>query len=110
MVAWKEPIAQRALDAGGMRGVVIAPGVAYGDGGGGIPGLLLGSPRDDAGNLIMLGSGDQHWATVHVADLARFFRLVLDDDSARGRYVIGNGLSPTVGEITDAAAVVAGAT
>jgi len=25
MVAWKEPIAQRALDAGGMRGVVIAP-------------------------------------------------------------------------------------
>ena len=57
MVAWKEPIAQRALDAGGMRGVVIAPGVAYGDGGGGVPGLLLGSPRDDAGNLIMLGTG-----------------------------------------------------
>src|SRR6478752_5259865 len=25
MVAWKEPIAQRALDAGEMRGVVIAP-------------------------------------------------------------------------------------
>ena len=28
-----------------MRGVVIVSGVAYGDGGGGIPGLLLGSPR-----------------------------------------------------------------
>src|SRR6476469_4336552 len=26
MVSWKEPIAQRALDASGMRGVVIAPG------------------------------------------------------------------------------------
>src|SRR5882762_7318261 len=37
MVSWKEPIAQRALDAGDMRGVVIAPGVAYGDGGGGVP-------------------------------------------------------------------------
>jgi uncharacterized protein YbjT (DUF2867 family) len=70
MVAWKEPIAQRALDAGDMRGVVISPGVAYGDGGGGVPGLLLGSPRDDAGNLIMLGTGRQRWATVHVADLA----------------------------------------
>ncbi len=94
MVAWKEPIAQRALDAGDMRGVVIAPGVAYGDGGGGVPGLLLGSPRDDAGNLIMLGTGRQHWATVHVADLANFFRRALENDSARGHYVVGDGLEP----------------
>jgi nucleoside-diphosphate-sugar epimerase len=109
MVAWKEPIAQRALDAGGMRGVVIAPGVAYGDGGGGVPGLLLGSPRDDAGSLIMLGSGHQHWATVHVADLADFFRRALEDDSARGNYVVGDGLNPTVAELTEAAAVAVGA-
>jgi nucleoside-diphosphate-sugar epimerase len=109
MVAWKEPIAQRALDAGGMRGVVIAPGVAYGDGGGGVPGLLLGSPRDDSGNLIMLGTGRQHWATVHVADIADFFRRALEDDSARGQYVVGDGLNPTVAELTEAAAVAAGA-
>ena len=98
IVAWKEPIEQRLLDAGGMRGVVIVPGVAYGDGGGGVPGLLLGSPRDDAGNLIMLGTGQQHWATVHVADLADFFRRALEDDSARGHYVVGDGLNPTVAE------------
>src|SRR4051812_34392628 len=109
MVSWKVPIAQRALDATDMRGVVIAPGVAYGDGGGAVPGLLLGSPRDDAGNLIMLGTGHQHWATVHVADLADFFRRALEDDSARGHYVIGDGLNPTVAEITEAAAVAAGA-
>jgi nucleoside-diphosphate-sugar epimerase len=109
MVAWKEPIAQRALDAGQMRGVVISPGVAYGDGGGGVPGLLLGSPRDDAGNLIMLGTGRQHWATVHVADLADLFRRALEDDSARGHYVVGDGLNPTVAELTEAAAVAAGA-
>src|SRR3954449_5857492 len=109
MVSWKEPIAQRALDASDMRGVVIAPGVAYGDGGGGVPGLLLGSPSDDADNLIMLGTGQQHWATVHVADLADFFRRALEDDSARGHYVIGDGLNPTVAEITEAAAVAVGA-
>src|SRR6476660_893419 len=109
MVAWKEPIAQRALDAGDMRGVVIAPGVAYGDGGGGVPGLLLGSPRDDAGNLIILGTGRQHWATVHVTDLAEFFRRALEEDSARGHYVVGDGLNPTVAEITQAAAVAVGA-
>jgi nucleoside-diphosphate-sugar epimerase len=109
LVAWKEPIERRILDATDMRGVVIVSSVAYGDGGGGTPGLLLGSPRDDAGNLIMLGTGRQHWSTVHVADLARFFRRVLESDSARGRYVVGNGLNPTVAELTEAAAVAAGA-
>jgi nucleoside-diphosphate-sugar epimerase len=109
MVAWKEPIERRLLDAADMRGVVIVSSVAYGDGGGGIPGLLLGSPRDEAGNLIMLGTGQQHWPTVHVADLAKVFRIALEDDSARGYYVIGNGQNATVAELTEAAAVAAGA-
>ena len=109
MVSWKEPIERRLLDASGMRGVVIVTSVAYGDGGGGVPGILLGSPRDSAGNLIMLGSGKQHWSTNHVADVAEFFRRVLERDSARGYYVIGNGLNPTVAELTEAAAVAAGA-
>jgi nucleoside-diphosphate-sugar epimerase len=108
LVAWKEPIERRVLGAKDMRGVVVVSGVAYGDDGGGIPGLLLGSPRDAQGNLIMLGTGQQHWATVHVADIADFFRRVLEHDEARGYYVIGNGLSPTVAELTEAAAVAAG--
>jgi nucleoside-diphosphate-sugar epimerase len=108
-VSWREPIDRRVLDAKGMRGVVIVSGLAYGDGGGGIPGLLLGSPRDDAGNLIMLGTGQQHWSTVHVADLADFFRRVLDDDSARGLYIVGDGANPSVAELTEAAAVAVGA-
>jgi len=109
MVSWKEPIERRVLGATGMRGVVIVSSVAYGDGGGGIPGLLLGSPLNDAGHLIMLGTGQQHWSTVHAADLADFFRRVLEDESAHGRYVIGNGVKPTVAELTQAAAVAAGA-
>ena len=109
MVAWKAPIERRVLGATGMRGVVIVSGTAYGDGGGGIPGLLLGSPRDDDGNLIMLGVGKQHWSTVHVADLADCFVRVLENDSARGRYVISDGLEPTVAQLTEAAAVAVGA-
>jgi nucleoside-diphosphate-sugar epimerase len=109
LVAWKEPIERRLLDASDMRAAVIVSGVAYGDGGGAIPNALLGSPRDDAGNLIMLGTGQQHWPTVHVADLANFFRRVLEDDSAHGYYVIGDGLNPTVAEVTEAAAVAVGA-
>jgi nucleoside-diphosphate-sugar epimerase len=109
LVAWKEPIDRRVLAVPDMRGVVIVSSTAYGDGGGGVPGVLLGSPRDDAGNLIMLGSGQQHWSTVHVADLANFFRLALEQDSARGRYVVGDGQDPTVAELTEAAAVAVGA-
>jgi nucleoside-diphosphate-sugar epimerase len=108
-VSWREPIERRLLDAADMRGVVIVSSVAYGDGAGGIPGLLLGSPRDDGGNLIMVGTGRQHWSTVHVADLADFFRRALEAESARGYYVIGNGLNSTVAELTEAAAVAAGA-
>ena len=107
MVAWKEPIERRVLDAAGMRGVVVVSSIAYGDGGGGIIELLLRSPRDDAGNLIMLGTGQQHWSTVHVADEADFFRRALEDESARGRYIIGDGSNPTLAELTEAAAVAA---
>jgi nucleoside-diphosphate-sugar epimerase len=109
MVAWKEAVDQRILGEAGMRGILIVSGTAYGDGGGGIPGILLGSPRDSAGNLIMLGTGGQHWATIHVADLAAVFRAALENDTARGKYVVGNGLTPTVAELTEAAAVAVGA-
>ena len=109
LVAWREPIERRVLSAAGVRGVVIVSSVAYGDGGGGIPGVLLGSPRDDAGNLVTLGSGRQHWPTVHAADLAVAFRQALENDAARGYYVIGNGADATAAELTEAAAAAVGA-
>jgi len=108
-VSWKEPIERRVLSEREMRGVVIVSSTAYGDGGGGLPGILLGSPRDDDGNLVMLGTGQQHWSDVHVADLADFFARVLEDDSASGRFVLGNGARSTVAELTEAAAVAVGA-
>jgi nucleoside-diphosphate-sugar epimerase len=109
LVAWKEPIERRVLGATGMRGAVIVSSTAYGDGGGGVARLLLASPRDADGNLIMIGSGRQHWSDVHVADLAVVFRRVLESDAARGYYVVGNGLNNTLAELTEAAAVAVGA-
>lgn len=109
LVAWKEPIQRRILDTTGMRGVIVVASTAYGDGGGGTPAQLLNSPRDDAGNLIMIGSGQQHWSTVHVADLADLFRRVLEDDSASGYYLVGDGRNPTVADLTAAAADAIGA-
>ena len=75
----------------------------------GFPGWSSVHPATTQGNLIMLGTGQQHWSTVHVADLADFFRRALEDDSARGYHVIGDGRNPTVAELTEAAAVAVGA-
>jgi nucleoside-diphosphate-sugar epimerase len=109
MVAYREAIEARALAAEGIRSIIVVSSVAYGDGGGGIPGALLGSPRDEDGNLIIVGDGRQHWSTVHVGDLAAFFRTVLEDDSASGYYVVGDGVNPTAAELTEAAAAAVGA-
>jgi nucleoside-diphosphate-sugar epimerase len=57
----------------------------------------------------MVGDGSQRWSTVHVGDLADFFRRVLEDGSASGVYIVGNGDNPTVAELTEAAAVAVGA-
>ena len=45
LVAWKEPIERRVLDAPGIRGVVIASGTAFGDAGGGVPGYCWAHPE-----------------------------------------------------------------
>jgi nucleoside-diphosphate-sugar epimerase len=52
---------------------------------------------------------NEHWVTVHVADLADAFRRALENDAARGYYVIGNGVNATMTEVTEAAAVAVGA-
>jgi nucleoside-diphosphate-sugar epimerase len=109
LVAWKEPIESRVLAPTDVRGIVVVSSTAYGDGGGGVVGVILNSPRDGDGNLIILGDGQQHWSTVHVADLADFFRRALEDDSARGRYIVGDGSNPSVAELTEAAATAVGA-
>jgi hypothetical protein len=44
LVAWREQIERRVLDAENMRGVVVVSGVAYGDGGGGCPGYFSARP------------------------------------------------------------------
>jgi GDP-D-mannose dehydratase len=96
------------LDATEMRGVVIVSSVAYGDGSGGISRVASRFARGDADRLVMLGTGEQHWSTVHAADLADSSGA-LWKTSARDRYVIGNGANPTVAELTEAAAVAVGA-
>ena len=85
LVAWREPIEHRVLGRTAMRGVVITSSTAYAATAVAVsPGSCSASPRDADGKLIMLGNGRQHWPEVHVADLALAFRLVLENQAARG--------------------------
>ena len=106
LTSWRPDVEKIALGIPGARSVVIAPGVVYGEGGG-IPNLLVSGPRNDAGALTTIGSGEQHWVVVHAADLADLYLLALTNPQAQG-YYLAAGSSSTVKELSQAAAGASG--
>jgi nucleoside-diphosphate-sugar epimerase len=92
LVAWRVALEDRLLRSG-VDAAVIAPGVVYGRGRG-LVSLILDGPRTDEGRLELIGDGEQHWTWVHVDDLARLYRVVMEHPSSVGR-VIGSDGSPT---------------
>jgi nucleoside-diphosphate-sugar epimerase len=100
ITAWRLPLDARVLAAAaeGVHSVVIAPGVVYGKGAG-LPTLLVNAPRDEAGALLFPGSGDQHWATIHVDDLGAFYVAALAKAPAGSYYLAVSGTNPTVREL-----------
>lgn len=103
LTAWRAPLGKLVHDAQGVRTSVIAPAVVYGHGGG-LLNLVANGPRT-AGNtpaLTMIGSGDQHWSTVHVDDLAELYVLALEKAPAGSYFIGASGANPTVREIAEA--------
>lgn len=107
--SWRLPLDARvrASAADGVRGVVIAPGIVYGAGGG-LPALLRSGPRADDGALCIPGSGEQRWPTVHTADLGRLYVAALEQAAPAAYYLGVSGDNPTVREIGIAADLGAG--
>ena len=107
LTSWRLPLDERITSArDGVRSVLIAPGIVYAAQDGevaGLTGLLLGGPTDDGGALALPGSGDQHWTTVHAADLGRLYSAALTHAAAGSYYLGVNGDNPTVREIAQAA-------
>ena len=104
MTAWRLPLDARvrAAAADGVRSIVIAPGIVHGRGLG-LPNVLVQGPRDADGAVVLPGSGDQHWTTVHADDLGRLYARALAD-AAPGSYYLGvSGQNPAVREIGAAA-------
>jgi len=100
ITAWREKREQRIL-ANDVKASVIEPGIVYGYGKG-IPNMITGAPRSESGALHLIGTGEQHWATVHVDDLADLYVDVLERGPGGETYIGASGQSPTVREIAQA--------
>jgi len=100
LVAWREAVESRLADAD-LALTIVEPGIVYGHGGG-IPASLADAPRDAEGRLTVVGDGTQHWATVHVDDLADLYARVIEGPAPVGRVLGLSGHNPTVAEIGEA--------
>ena len=100
ITAWREEREKRILGSG-VKASVIEPGIVYGYGKG-IPNMITGAPRSESGALHLIGTGEQHWATVHVDDLADLYVDVLERGPGGESYIGASGQSPTVREMAQA--------
>ncbi|NHC13043.1 NAD-dependent epimerase/dehydratase family protein [Motilibacter deserti] len=107
LTAWRVEVERSLLAAEGVRAGVIAPGIVYGHGAG-IAALLANAPRSESGVLTAIGSGAQHWTTVHVEDLADLYVRALAALRPGAYYLGVSGQSPTVNEMLAAVARGAG--
>jgi nucleoside-diphosphate-sugar epimerase len=99
--AWRDEREQRLL-ASDVRASIVSPAVVYSLDHG-IPfETIAQAPRTDDGALVLIGDGEQHWATVHVDDLAELFVSVLERAPGGQVYIGASGVNPTVREIARA--------
>lgn len=99
---WRLPRQERVLGSG-LRASVIAPAPVYGHGKGLAAWLFSYGPRTEDGALQLIGSGTQHWASVHVEDLADLYVAALERAPGGELYIGASGVNPTVREMGQAA-------
>lgn len=78
LTAWRVENEKRVLAraATGERPVVVMPGMVYGRSGGLIENFFA-APGRDGGAVPVIGDGANHWALVHVDDIAALYVLAL---------------------------------
>ncbi|GHH86867.1 NAD-dependent epimerase [Streptomyces sulfonofaciens] len=102
LVAWRHPVEDAVLAraAHGGRPVVIRPGLLYG-GENRLIDAFFTQPGKQAGAIAYIGDGTQHWALVHVDDLAELYTAALRA-RAGAVYVGVGGVNPTAKEVAEA--------
>jgi nucleoside-diphosphate-sugar epimerase len=106
--AWRLDNEKRVLAraATGQHPVVVMPGLVYGRSGGLVQSYFV-EPGRAAGAIPCIGDGSNHWALVHVDDLAKLYVLALNAPAA-GIYAGVSGQNLPVVTITQALSHAAG--
>lgn len=106
IVAWRPAVEQRVLNTPGVRAIIIRPGVVYGQGTG-IPAMLTSSVKDK-GTVTYVGTGENHWAVVHVDDLADLYVRAVEKAPAGSVFAATQGPGVKVKDVAQAASEGAG--
>ncbi|MGO4535393.1 NAD-dependent epimerase/dehydratase family protein [Leifsonia sp. 2MCAF36] len=109
LTAWRATAEALVHEATDVRGMVVVPSIVYGHGKG-LPNVIVDAPVGSGAVpvLSLIGDGSQHWATVHVDDLAALYVLALEHGAPGTTYIGAGGQNPTVRELGEAAAQSAG--
>ncbi len=107
LVAWRPAMEKKVQDAQRhkLRTIVIRPGLVYG-GSGGLVAMMIEQAK--AGQLLIIGSGKNHWPLIRVDALAELYALAVERAPADSLY---NGVSKesvAYGDVARAANRVAG--
>lgn len=96
------PATERAVlesQGGGVRAVVIRPGLVYG----GDSGIVSDMLRDAANGIVrVVGSGDNHWPLVYRDDLVDLFVRVIAHADVAGIVHATDGSDDTVNDLVEA--------
>ncbi|MGA3037016.1 MAG: NAD-dependent epimerase/dehydratase family protein [Vulcanimicrobiaceae bacterium] len=101
LVAWRPAIERKVQDAQRhkLRTIVIRPGLVYG-GSGGLVGMMMGLAK--AQQLVIIGSGKNHWQMVNVNALGELYALAIERAPADSIYNGVSSDSAAYGEIVRA--------
>ena len=108
LVAHRPQLERIVLDgaARGVRSMVVRPGDVYGHGGG-LPAMWVKSAKDD-GASTFVGTGENHWAVVHVDDLADLYVRMITNGVAGAIFNACDATAFTVREMATVASTGAG--
>ncbi|CAL9667492.1 NAD-dependent epimerase/dehydratase family protein [Streptomyces sp. enrichment culture] len=108
LVAWRQAVEEAVLRraSSGGRPVIVQPGLVYG-GENRLIDAFYTSPGKAAGAIPCIGDGDNHWALVHIEDIARLYVAALG--AVAGSVYVGvSGVNPTAREVAFSVAAAAG--
>ena len=108
IVAWRKTVEDavlaRAVDGG--RPVIVRPGLLYG-GDNRLIDIFFVRPGRERGAIPYIGDGGNHWALIHLDDLARLYAAALSAPAGSVYLGVG-GVNPTAKEVAQACALAAG--